>query len=167
VVLIPIFSLSPYKAFFRYKKIDIEGKIVWLLNQFLFLKKVDEIINNSLQRDDKTDRRLKKLIQLACRSGASGATAISAGDISVEDDLANLCREPRCESYGLATSCPPYVSGPSGFWELLKKFKHAIVIKIDVPLDILLSSERRDVMKLLHEIVAGIEKTAVKTGYPN
>jgi len=128
---------------------------------------VDEIINNSLQRDDKTDRSLKKLTQLACRSGASGATAISAGDISVEDDLANLCREPRCESYGLATSCPPYVSGPSGFRELLKKFKHAIVIKIDVPLDILLSSERRDVMKLLHEIVAGIEKTAVKTGYPN
>ena len=127
---------------------------------------MDEIINNSLQRDDKISRMLKELIQLALRSGASGAAAISASDILVEDDLAKLCREPRCESYGLSTSCPPYVSGPSGFRELLKNFKHAIVIKIDVSLEILLSSERSDIMRLLHEIVAGIEQAAVKTGYP-
>ena len=128
-----------------------------------FLIMNDEIINNSL---DKTNWRLKELTQLAYQIGASGATAISTGDILVEDDLANLCREPRCESYGLSTSCPPHVSGPSGFRGLLKKFKHAIVIKIDVPLEILLSSERRDIMKLLHEIAAGIEQAAVKTGYP-
>ena len=109
---------------------------------------------------------LKELIKQASQSGASGAAAISASDISVEDDLAKLCREPRCESYGLSTSCPPYVSGPSGFRELLKNFKHAIVIKIDVPLEILLSSERSDIMRMLHEIVAGIEQAAVKTGYP-
>lgn len=132
-----------------------------------FLIMNDEVINNSLQHDDKTNQRLKELIQLACRSGASDATAISTGGIVIEDDLANLCREPRCESYGLSTSCPPHVSGPSGFRGLLKKFKHAIVIKIDVPLKILLSSERRDIMKLLHEIAAGIEQAAVKTGYFN
>ncbi len=108
---------------------------------------------------------LKELIKQASQSGASGAAAISASDISVEDDLAKLCREPQCESYGLSTSCPPHVSGPSGFRDLLKKFKHAIVIKIDVPLEILLSSERSDIMRLLHEIVAGIERAAVKTGY--
>ena len=130
-------------------------------------KGADAIINNSLQHDDKISWRLEELIQLAFRSGASGATAISTGDISVEDDLANLCREPRCESYGLSTSCPPNVSGPSGFRELLKNFKHAIVIKIDVPLDILLSSERSGIMRLLHEIDAGIEQAAVKTGYPS
>jgi len=127
---------------------------------------VDKIINNLSRHDEKIGWRLKELIKLACLSGANGAAAISTGDISVEDDLANLCREPRCESYGLSTSCPPYVSGPSGFRELLKKFKHAIVIKIDVPLEILLSSERSDIMRLLHEIVAGIEQAAVKTGYP-
>lgn len=132
-----------------------------------FLIMNDEVINNSLQHDDKTNQRLKELIQLAWRSGASDATAISTGGIVIEDDLANLCREPRCESYGLSTSCPPHVSGPSGFRGLLKKFKHAIVIKIDVPLEILLSSERRDIMKLLHEIAVGIEQAAVKTGYFN
>jgi len=123
--------------------------------------------NNPSQNDSKISWMLKELIQLAFRSGASGATAISTGDILVEDDLAKLCREPQCESYGLSTSCPPHVSGPSGFRKLLKKFKHAIVIKIDVPLEILLSSERRDIMKLLHEIAAGIEQAAVKTGYPS
>ena len=128
---------------------------------------MDEIINNSIQHDDKINRVLKELIKQAYRSGASSAAVISTGDISVEDDLADLCREPRCESYGLSTSCPPHVSGPSGFRELLKKFKHAIVIKIDVPLEILLSSERSDIMRLLHEIVAGIEQAAVKTGYPS
>ena len=128
---------------------------------------MDAIIKNSLQHDDKISWRLKELIQLAFGSGASGATAISTNDISVEDDLANLCSEPRCESYGLSTSCPPNVSGPSGFRELLKNFKHAIVIKIDVPLDILLSSERSGIMRLLHEIVAGIEQAAVKTGSPS
>ncbi len=121
--------------------------------------------NNPSQNDSKISRMLKELTQLACRSGASGATAISTGDILVEDDLANLCRKPRCESYGLSISCPPHVSGPSGFRKLLKSFKHAIVIKIDVPLEILLSSERSDIMRLLHEIVAGVEQTAVKTGY--
>lgn len=119
----------------------------------------------TIPNKNETNCVLKELAQLACRSGASGAETISTNDITVEDDLANLCREPRCESYGLSPSCPPHVSGPSWFRELLKKFMHAIVIKIDVPLDILLSSERRDLMKLLHEIVAGIERAAVKTGY--
>jgi len=129
-----------------------------------FLIMNDEIINNSL---DKTNWRLKELTQLAYQLGASGATDISTSDISVEDDLANLCREPKCENYGLSTSCPPHVSGPSGFRGLLKKFKHAIVIKIDVPLEILLSSDRRDIMRLLHEIAADIEQAAVKTGCPS
>jgi len=103
---------------------------------------------------------------LAYRSGASGAAAISTGDIVAEDGLANLCRDGRCENYGLSASCPPYVAGPSGFRKLLKVYRYAIVIKIDVPLEILLSSERHDIMKLLHEMAADIEQAAVHTGYP-
>ena len=115
--------------------------------------------------NDQTTSDLKQLIQLACRLGASGAKRISTDHISVEDHLANLCQEPRCENYGLSPSCPPHVSGPSGLRKFLKNFKYAIVLKIDVPLDILLSAERRDIMKLLHEIVAGVEQTAIQIGY--
>ncbi|MDH3957775.1 MAG: DUF2284 domain-containing protein, partial [Desulfobacteraceae bacterium] len=75
---------------------------------------------------------LEKLTQLACQLGASDARAIYTTDISVEDDLANLCREPGCENYGLSASCPPYVAGPDGFRKLLNTFKYAVVFKIDV-----------------------------------
>jgi len=117
-----------------------------------------------MPNNDKANCALKELTRMACRSGASGAKTISIGDIPIEDDLAVLCRKPCCENYGLSPGCPPHVSGPSGFRELLRNFRYAIVIKIDVPLDILLSAERWAIMKLLHEIVAGIEQAAVKTG---
>ena len=110
---------------------------------------------------------LGQLTDLACRLGASAAAVISTSEISVEEDLAMLCREPQCENYGLSTSCPPYVAGPSGFRELQKKFQQAVVFKIDVPSEILLSSQRRDIFQLLHEIAAKIEQTAVNMGYPN
>jgi predicted metal-binding protein len=108
---------------------------------------------------------LKDLIQLSYRLGATNAGIISPMDISVEDDLVSFCREPRCENYGLSPSCPPHVAGPSGFRSLLKTAKHAIVIRIVVPSAVLFSNERREVMALLHEIVAGIEQAAVRMGY--
>jgi predicted metal-binding protein len=107
---------------------------------------------------------LKELTQCACQLGASDARAISTTEISVEDSLANLCREPGCENYGLSASCPPYVAGPDGFRKLLNTFKHAVVFKIDVPSEILFSDERRDVFRLLHEIAASIEKSAIEMG---
>jgi predicted metal-binding protein len=105
---------------------------------------------------------LKKLTQLACQLGASDAKVISTPEISVEDGLANLCREPGCENYGLSTGCPPHVTGPDGFRKLLKTFDHAVVFKIDVPSEILLSDERRDIFRLLHEIAASIEQAAIE-----
>ena len=107
---------------------------------------------------------LNKLKQCACQLGASDAKAISTTEISVEEDLANLCREPGCENYGLSASCPPYVSGPDGFRNLLKNFEHAVVFKIDVPSEILFSDERRDIFRLLHEIAASIEHSAIEMG---
>lgn len=114
---------------------------------------------------DNTDRDFKELVQLAFRLGASNACIISSSDVSVEDDLAQLCREPRCENYGLSPSCPPHVAGPPGFRELQSHSKQAVVVKIDVPTAILFSDERRGVMQLLHEIAAGVEQAAVKLGY--
>lgn len=110
-------------------------------------------------------RNLNELIQLAYRLGASGAREISAKDISAEEELASLCTPSGCENYGKSPSCPPHVSGPSGFRELVRHFQHAIVIKIDVPLPLLLSHEGRDVMRLLHEIVSETEQSAAKMGW--
>ncbi len=114
-----------------------------------------------------SDGVLRELVESARRFGASDATAVSITDISVEDALANLCREPQCENYGLSAGCPPNVSGPSGFRELLKTVEHVVVFKIDVPSEILLSNERRDIFRLLHEVAAAIEQAAIDRGYPN
>ena len=117
------------------------------------------------QQDKRIEFDLMELIKLSAGLGASDAAVISADEILIEDDLAKLCREPQCENYGLSASCPPYVSGPSGFRKLLNDYKHAIVIKIDVPSEILLSNQRGEIFKLLHEITATIEQSAVKMGF--
>ncbi len=114
---------------------------------------------------DNIESRLNDLVRRAILSGASKAAIISADTISAEDDLANLCREPQCRNYGLSPSCPPHVSGPSGFKKLLQNIKHAIVVRIEMPSAILFSDERRDILKLLHEIVASVEQAAIKTGF--
>ena len=111
------------------------------------------------------DGVLKELMESACRFGASDAAVVSVSDISVEEALADLCRDPRCENFGLSAGCPPNVSGPSGFRELLKTAEEVVVFKIDVPWEILFSNERRDIFRLLHEVAANIEQAAVERGY--
>jgi len=113
----------------------------------------------------KTDLDLRKLVRFAYSLGASDVQTISSGDIIVENNLANLCREPQCENYGLSLSCPPHVSGPSGFRKLQKSLKHAVVVRIIVPSAMLFSDERWELMRLLHEVVAAIEQAAVGMGY--
>jgi len=110
---------------------------------------------------------LEKLTQSACSLGAGGAAVIRTTEISIEEDLAMLCREPKCESYGLSAGCPPHVAGPAGFRELLKHFAQAVVFKIEVPSEVLLSNERTEVFRLLHETAAAIERLAVQLGYPD
>jgi predicted metal-binding protein len=126
-----------------------------------------ESVEEMKDRQKRDPADLKKLTELACRLGASNAKVISTREISVEDHLARLCSEPRCENYGLSASCPPHVAGPSGLRKLLETFEQAVVFKIDVPSEILLSSNRREVFRALHEIAAAIEHAAVDLGYNN
>jgi len=117
---------------------------------------------DALNRDD---AKLRQLIQDAEKSGATALAIISTRIIAVDDDLADRCREPRCENYGLSRSCPPHVPGPSVFRRRLEEFNQAIFLRIDVPSEVLYSSEGRQVFQLLHEVVAGIERSAVKMGF--
>ena len=106
----------------------------------------------------------EKLIQLARSLGATEAGLIASTEISIEDHLAGFCREPGCEKYGLSASCPPHVGGPSELRELVKTLAQALVFKIDLPTEILLSSDRREVMQLVHEIAARVEAAACSMG---
>ena len=112
-----------------------------------------------------TNPHLDQLLRLATQSGASRAGIIPVDDISAEENLADLCRKPQCRNYGLGAGCPPHVSGPSGFRKLLEDMNHAIVVRIDVPSSILFSDQRDDIIRLLHEITANVELSAVDMGY--
>jgi predicted metal-binding protein len=126
-----------------------------------------ESVAEMKDRQQRETADLKELTELAGRLGASNAKVISTSEITIEDHLANLCKEPPCENYGLSASCPPHVAGPSGFVKLLETFEQAVVFKIDVPSEILVSSNRREVFRALHEIAASIEHSAVDMGYNN
>lgn len=117
------------------------------------------------QQMNKINQNLKKLARLAVSLGASDAKITASEEISVEDGLANLCLDPRCKNYGLSPSCPPHISGPSGFRKLLTTHKHTIVVRLIVPSAALYSAERRELFRLLHEVVAGVEQAAVGMGY--
>ncbi len=109
------------------------------------------------------------LIELALREGrgAIDAVIIPAEDIEVIDKLAEICQDPGCPNYGASPGCPPNVAGPFEFRKWLNETERAIFIKIEVPMENLLSFEYREIMKLLHEIVADIEIAAVESGYKN
>lgn len=114
------------------------------------------------------DQTVDNLTNLAIQLGASGAKVIASCDIIAEENLAALCSgNPPCEQFSRAPSCPPHVAGPSGFRLWQKDSEQAIVVKIDIPSSVMFSEECREVMQLLHEIVAKVEQQAKKSGFDN
>ncbi|RLC28589.1 MAG: hypothetical protein DRH37_09250 [Deltaproteobacteria bacterium] len=124
-------------------------------------EKVERLSDTLTRRDPK----LEALVQRALASGVTAATIVLTADIVIDNRLSDMCRETRCEGYGMSMSCPPHVSGPNGFRKLLKKFCNALFFKVEVPSDLLFSSERREVFRLLHQLAAGIEEQAVNMGF--
>jgi predicted metal-binding protein len=119
---------------------------------------------------DKEPNELKSslahLTQEAIRFGASNSAVISSGDIRVDDDLAALCNgEYTCPNYGLSAGCPPHVEGPEQFRKWQEKSRYSITVKIELPTSVMFSDGRKDVMRLLHQVVAGVEKNAIESGF--
>ncbi|MCK5680698.1 DUF2284 domain-containing protein [bacterium] len=104
------------------------------------------------------------LIELACHLGAGTANLIAVSDIIVKDELAGMCREPRCEGLGRSLSCPPEVGGPEAFRKLKTTHNNALVFKVEVPMDVAMSIERNEVLALIHEIGAQVEWAAQEQG---
>lgn len=106
----------------------------------------------------------RQLLKLAHELGATHAGVLPAADIPIEDELADFCQPPGCSNYGLSASCPPHVGGPAELRNLQHIFPMALIFKIDIPTDIVFSSDRRQVFALLHEIAAGLEQAALDLG---
>jgi predicted metal-binding protein len=113
------------------------------------------------------DQTVAGLISKAVQLGAASAVFIASDKIVIEDALANLCREPLCDNFGLSASCPPHVPGPAQFRQWLKASKGAIFFKIEVPTESLFAEDRREIMGLLHHIASQTEQDAIEQGYVN
>lgn len=107
-----------------------------------------------------------QLINYALAAGAAGAVVVSAGDIVINPGLADMCRHPGCPDYGLSANCPPHIGGPSIMKRRLEFVHQAVVFRMDVSAEDLFSDKLRRVFQGLHEIAAGVEQAAVKTGWP-
>jgi predicted metal-binding protein len=111
-------------------------------------------------------QQLAQLTHEAKRHGATSSAIISSKKIQVKENLAALCNgEYTCPDYGLAASCPPYVEGPVEFRKWQAQSKYSITVKIELPISVMFSDERRGVMQLLHHIVAAVGQKAIEIGF--
>ena len=117
-------------------------------------------MKNCLEND-----KIAALLHYAEHVGATRATCLTPGSIRVEDRLAQFCHDPKCPYWGQAMSCPPNVSGPVGFRKLLQSAQSVVVFRIEIQAISLHGEDRPEVMRLLHEITAAIEREAKRLGF--
>jgi predicted metal-binding protein len=111
-------------------------------------------------------QQIEQLTQEAISLGASAATIVLSKKIQVRDDLAALCNgEYMCPNYGLAASCPPHVEGSTQFRKWQAQSQYSIAVKIELPASVMFSDARQEVMRLLHQVVAAVERKAVEMGF--
>ena len=113
----------------------------------------------------KARKNFEVLLQTVHSLGATDAACIPSNKIEINDELAILCQNPKCENFGASFRCPPHVSGPKGFRQRIQKYTDAMVFKITVPSEIMYSHHRIELFRLLHEIGSSIENKAKQMGY--
>ena len=120
------------------------------------------------QRADVTHKpdpaKLDELVDLAVSLGASAARVLPTDAVKAEDYLAALCQETHCPNYGLSPTCPPNVEGPAWLREYLRGVDQVLVLKMELPSDVMYSEQRREIGKLLHFIVVQVEEAAKAMG---
>jgi predicted metal-binding protein len=117
----------------------------------------------------KSSHSLIELIHRAFELGVCDAGVIPAQSVVVEDRFAEMCStsQYQCPGYGRSPHCPPHGMKPGEFRNILTRYEHVLVFKIDTPTEVLLDDRRFDVAKLIHEISAGLERSATEKGFTN
>ncbi|MBU0971884.1 MAG: DUF2284 domain-containing protein, partial [Proteobacteria bacterium] len=111
-------------------------------------------------------QQLEQLARKAEKLGATASAIISSREIQAKDNLAALCNgEYTCPNYGLAASCPPKVEGPAEFRKWQAESGYSMIVKIELPISVMFSAERKGVMQRLHRTVAALEQKAIEMGF--
>jgi predicted metal-binding protein len=108
---------------------------------------------------------LEGLKKKALDYGASDAKIIAAEKISIEDNIIDLCKTPRCESYGKNANCPPFAAKPSEARKLIGLFSKALIFKIDVDPSFLMSDRNDKAFRPIYEIGSKLESEAIRAGF--
>ena len=117
-------------------------------------------------RMDSEKYRLKAL-----ELGASDAKIVPASKVIVDERVRLKCAVPRCHLYGESANCPPYTLTPDEMRKVLRKYKSAILFKIDVkPKNDFVDDEQWHTAHIAHqrkshEIASVIEGLAFNDGY--
>jgi predicted metal-binding protein len=128
-----------------------------------------------------TEAASKSLLAFAKRSGASFSKIVGTRDIVVDKRVRLKCSVPLCSSYGRNLMCPPNLMSVDEFSEVLRLYKHAILIQVETDYDSSDKSGRRLDAKLceeldrttdsvkwqrkLHKVVNLLETEAFKKGF--
>jgi predicted metal-binding protein len=124
------------------------------------LKYPDEIIAQDLQ----------KYCQQAIEFGATDAKIISTDTIPIDERVQLKCRVPVCFGYNTSANCPPHTIAPATLREIIGRYKHAILLKLEVQPRVIVRDrttiiERVNAYKKVFELVSTIESMAFYDGY--
>lgn len=87
--------------------------------------------------EDEILRDLEKYRQAALELGASGAAILTGEQVHVDSRVRIKCCIPKCPEYGSSAHCPPHALDPEKVQELVKPFRYALLIKVEVPAQII------------------------------
>jgi len=127
-----------------------------------------------------SDKSLQDLAREALKRGASAAKIVSARRVAVDARARLKCLVPICSGYGRNLMCPPNVISVEDFKNILKLYKHALILQVEADFDSMDKSKghlTRDLCESienrtgtirfqlkLHELVSQMEALAFKKG---
>lgn len=79
---------------------------------------------------------MEKYRSSAIGLGAAGAALLTGDQVHVDSRVRIKCIIPKCTEYGSCAHCPPHSIGPDEIREIVKQFKRALLIKVEVPSEI-------------------------------
>jgi predicted metal-binding protein len=113
---------------------------------------------------------LERYVKVALDSGASAAAAVPTSQIAVDGRVLMKCRFPLCSEYGACINCPPNTGTIEDMRARIEAYKHAVVMKLDVPSERIAGAAARgdegiEDLKKLCKIISDVESAAFYDGY--
>ena len=75
---------------------------------------------------------LKSIVDKSLKLGSNETVIIKTEDIVIDERVRAKCRYPPCPGYGSSIMCPPHSMSSDETKKLVKLYKHAIVVRVDI-----------------------------------